>query len=73
MPHGVDGGVSFVENNEEGWGDDALCQCFTVQVLPEKTKTIFQNTLLFNYSNREQILFLKKRQPHINFSFKYYG
>lgn len=57
MPHGVDGGVTFVENNEEWGSGDALCQCFTVQILPEETKRLHQITLLFNYSKRERIQF----------------
>lgn len=37
MPHGVDGGVTFVENNEEWRGGDTLCQSLTVQILPGET------------------------------------
>lgn len=37
VPHGVDVGVAFVENNEEWGRDDALCQCLTVQVIPEES------------------------------------
>lgn len=37
MPHGVNVGVTFVEDDKEWGGCDALCQCFTVQVLPEET------------------------------------
>lgn len=37
MPHGVNGGVMFVEDNKEWRGGDAFCQCFTVQILTVET------------------------------------
>lgn len=40
MPHGVDWGVTFVENNEEGRGGDTLCQTLTVQIFTEETNKI---------------------------------
>lgn len=36
VPHGIDVGVAFVENDEERRSSDTLCQCFTVQILPGK-------------------------------------
>lgn len=39
MPHGVNSGVMFVENDEQWGGGDALCQRFTVQILPEEEVT----------------------------------
>lgn len=38
MPHGINGGVTFVENNEEWRGGDTLCQCLAVQILSEGGK-----------------------------------
>lgn len=40
VPHGVDVGVPFVENDEERRSGDALCQCFTVQIVPEEANTV---------------------------------
>jgi len=39
VPRWIDGGVTFVKNNEEGWSDDAFCECFTVQILTGEKKT----------------------------------
>lgn len=33
VPHGVNGGVTFVENNEEWGGGDTLCKSLAVQIL----------------------------------------
>lgn len=30
MPHGVNDGMTFVENNEEWRSGNTVCQCFTV-------------------------------------------
>lgn len=35
MPHGVDAGVVFVEDNEQGRCGDTLCQGLTVEVLSD--------------------------------------
>lgn len=44
IPHRVNGGVTFVENNEEWGSGDTLCQRLTVQILPGETKIINLNT-----------------------------
>lgn len=37
MPHGVNVGVTFVENNEQRRSRDTFCQSLTVQIFPEST------------------------------------
>lgn len=35
VPHGVDGGVTLVENDEQWRSRDTFCQCLSVQIFPE--------------------------------------
>jgi hypothetical protein len=51
VPHGVDAGVVFVENNEQGRCGNTLCQVLTVEVLSDngiKLKQINSNGVLYN-------------------------
>lgn len=36
VPHGVDAGVAFVEDDQKRRRGKAIRQCFTVQILPVK-------------------------------------
>ena len=36
VPHGVDGGVMFIEHDKKWRGGDAVCQCVAVKILPGK-------------------------------------
>lgn len=38
VPHGVDGGMTFVEDDEERRAGDTFCQILTVQILPAQIK-----------------------------------
>lgn len=38
VPHGVNAGVTFVENDEQWRSGDAFCQRLTVQILPKATE-----------------------------------
>lgn len=58
MPHGVDVGVMFVENNEERGGGDAVCQCLTVQILAEENKN---NRKSIFTTNRTRLLVSGKK------------
>lgn len=40
VPQGVNGGVTFVKNNEEWWGGDTFCQVLTIQILPAQTSKV---------------------------------
>lgn len=42
VPHGVDGGMTFVEDDEERRAGDTFCQILTVQILPAQTKKSFE-------------------------------
>lgn len=46
VPHGVDGGVTFVEDDEEWRGGDALCQRLTVQILPGRKQLVQMFSLI---------------------------
>lgn len=43
VPHGVDGGMTFVEDDEERRAGDTFCQILTVQILPAQTKKSFES------------------------------
>lgn len=55
VPHGVDGGMTFVEGDEERRASDTFCQILTVQILPAQTKKSFESLSLM-------IQFLKKKK-----------
>ena len=40
VPHGVDGGVVFVEHDEKRRGGDAVCQRVAVKILPGESNGI---------------------------------
>lgn len=64
MPHRVDGGVTFIKDDEKWRGCNAFCKCVTVQILPVMKKkllnafatTIFISTEAFSFRSIVQIV-----------------
>lgn len=60
VPHGVDGGMTFVEGDEERRAGETFCQILTVQILPVQTKKSFESL------SHDTVSFKKKEKKALN-------